>query len=148
MYDYAAEVVACTDGDTVKLKVDTGFGNSHQPKKGFRLARIDAPEKNDSRPLVREKAKEAAAFVQARLAPGGAPPVVRILTYKPEPSDKYGRWQADVFYVPADEAAGRRADQFPVPPAAPWRCINDELVAAGLAKPYDGGARSWTDEGE
>jgi len=149
VYDYSAEVISCTDGDTVRFRVDQGFGNYHAPKAGFRLAGIDCPEKNDARPEVRKKAAEAARFVQERLQPqGSAAPVVRILTHKPEPSDKYGRWQADVYYAPAADANGKKADQLPPPPAAPWRFLNQELVDARLAKPYSGGQRSWTDDAE
>ena len=79
----------------------------------FRLYGIDTPERGQP------GYAEAKAFVE-KLAPAGTE--VTIDTYKNP--DKYGRWLVEI---------GVDEDHF---------TVNNELIDAGLAKPYFGGRKS------
>lgn len=108
-YTYDATVIRVIDGDTLDVLIDVGFRMSATMP--LRLAHIDAPERFTA------PGKDATAFVTVQLASVKNAVVVR--TYKP--TDKYGRYLADVF-IGEDSLA-------------------DLLVGAGLAVPYEGGTR-------
>jgi endonuclease YncB( thermonuclease family) len=120
---YPIRVLHVTDGDTISAEVDLGFYVA--TRVSLRLDGLDTPELNAPSVEERNRAAEAKAFVESRLAGASE---VHARTDKPRAGDKYGRWLATILYrVHATE---------------PWRELNADLLAAGLAKPYDGKARS------
>jgi micrococcal nuclease len=123
-YTYTAKVQRVVDGDTVDLVIDLGL-NVHKAERA-RLVGVDTAELTSPDPALRALAHEARLFVEQRLVTDGPDGVV-VRTEKPYPTDKYGRWLARVYYRPRGSAE--------------WLCINEGLIQAALAKPYDGGAR-------
>ncbi len=130
--EFRAKVDGVHDGDTVTLLVDCGFRNYKLDK--FRLEGINAPELHAADPAVRNAATKSRDRLLALLrcvgqdfdgGPGfGDPWPLRVIIKKgPE---KYGRWLARVF-VRAPSAKG--ADCVEI-------CVNDQLVAEGLAVPF------------
>ena len=113
MYEYRVRVAYIHDADTVRLDVDLGFRTwlTYVP---FRLAGIDAPE------LGTDPGRAARDWLRELLPVGSA---LVAITYKDQ-GDKYGRYLADL-YRPGD----------------PVTSVNDQLIAAGHAVAYDGGAR-------
>lgn len=107
-----AKINKVIDGDTVDLQVDLGFDLTALMR--CRLDGINAPEKNTA------EGKVSQAWM-AQTLPIGSDVVVQTVKDKKE---KYGRYLAVVF----------------LPGQA--KSINDQLVEQGLAKPYDGGART------
>lgn len=104
------------DGDTTVVDVDLGFRLTMQA--AVRMAGIDAPEVNAKGP----EGETARDWLRARLPVGQA---VEMVTEKP--ADKYGRWLAHVWLV----VEGRpEVDS-----------LNAQMLEAGLARPYSGGAR-------
>ncbi len=117
MFEYPATLVRVVDGDTMYFDVDLGFFirmTIEVRLKGLNTPEIRGPE--------REAGLKAKAFVEQAL-PVGAP--VILTTYKEE---KYGRYLADVRYLPG---AKTRAEV-----AANGRSLNKELLEKGLAVPY------------
>ena len=113
MYEYSAKIIAVVDGDTVKAEIDLGFGITR--KDTLRLKGINAPELHAA-----DKAHgiQAKSFLRA-LVEGKT---VTIRTHK-DASEKYGRLLAEIFQ--GDDSVS----------------ANQKMVAAGHAKPYDGGKR-------
>lgn len=72
------------DGDTVELEVDAGFRLTYRDS--FRLARINAPERN------KPGGSEAKAHLEKLLNNG----ISRLQTAR---RDKYGRWLAEVYFL-------------------------------------------------
>jgi micrococcal nuclease len=93
-YTYRAVVEQVIDGDTLDLRIDTGF---HIHTSGrFRLSGIDCPELNrsgDSR-IARDAAVAARDFVYTQLLTANTI-VVQTIT-----SDTHGRYLAHLFYTP------------------------------------------------
>lgn len=112
MYEYQAQVVRVIDGDTLELSVDLGFAVG--VRQIFRLAHVNAPEKN-TREGVAVK-----VMLMERMPVGEK---VRVRTQK-DRQEKFGRYLCDLFHPP--EAA---------------ISLNEELLRDGLAKPYEGGKR-------
>lgn len=113
MYEYRARVSSIWDADTVRLDLDLGFGiwTLRQP---FRLAGIDAPE------LGSQEGRDARDWMRA-LLPVGAELIA--VTIK-DRGDKYGRFLA-YLHLPDDTTVS----------------VNQQLIDAGHAVPYSGGAR-------
>jgi len=109
MFEYAAELIAVVDADTLKLKIDLGF--SVFVKQSCRLARIDAPEMSTMDGFT------ARQFVVDALA---AVTALKVSTSKP---DKYGRWLVDLSF------------QSP-PTGAQWINLSDLLLSTQHAVPY------------
>lgn len=114
MYEYAAELVAVVDGDTVDLKVDLGFHVYKVDR--FRLLGINTPEHGQSG--FQEAKDEVAKWFADR---SGKQIFIRTRKDKKE---KYGRFLATVLEADAAQS------------------LNDLLVSKGLAKTYDGGPRT------
>lgn len=123
MFEYSAKVLELIDGDTMKLQIDMGF-HVHIIET-IRLARLNTPE------VVNWGAAglddPAMKFVAER-CPVGSSIVVQISR-----AEKYGRWLAEVLYSPG-VTDREKIKQDP-------RVLNDELLRAGLAKPYSGGKK-------
>lgn len=109
-----AQVVRVVDGDTLLVRAHIWVGQ--QVRVAVRIRGIDAPELNAGCAGERLLAARAAEFV--RKAVSG-----RTVRLSAVSGGKYfGRVLADVTM-------------------ADGRALGPELVAAGLARPYDGGAR-------
>ena len=98
----------------MRLDVDCGFSVwlHYVP---FRLAGIDAPE------LGTDAGRTARDWLRTWMPVGTA---VTAITHK-DTADKYGRWLCELF-LPTD----------------PVVSVNQKLIDAGLAVPYDGGSRA------
>jgi len=134
LYTYTATVLKVVDGDTLKVEVDAGFSMRYETK--VRLRGIDAYERGT------ETGEAAKAFVEDELfgetfrpqdataaegsydsgAVVSQRPSVVIRTYK---SDKYGRFVADVWYLPGETD--------PEKILANGRFLNQGLLDCGLA---------------
>lgn len=112
-YLYKAHIQRVIDGDTIDATVDLGFSVKIDVR--FRLAGIDTPELKSPDVIVREAAVRAKALTEAEL-------YNKNVTLKAIKTDKYGRWLAEVFLSDGST-------------------INQKLVEANLAVPYDGGHR-------
>lgn len=125
MYVYRAQCFNVVDGDTVDLLVDLGF--RQYAKTRFRLARINTCELNSVVEVDRAKAQAAKEYVVNAIR------VVTIdwkvwplrIEVKKDP-DNYGRWLAEIFYVP--NSVGRYNEV----------SLNQELLDLGLAVLYKG----------
>lgn len=84
LYNYRATVQRVVDGDTVDFIVDLGFRVNLQIR--TRIAGVNAPE------LRTPEGKAAKAAVEEWLPVGMG---VLLRTHK-DPTDKFGRWLADV----------------------------------------------------
>ncbi len=110
-------VVDCYDGDTCTVNIH-GLPTVFGAKLPIRLRGIDAPELKGRCPAESAKALAAKAYLAARLTHAKTVRLIHV------GRDKYFRLLVTIL---ADGAN-----------------INEELVAMGLARPYDGGARqSW-----
>ena len=110
-----AEVVEVIDGDTVRLRAHIWLGQ--EVETAVRLAGINAPELKGDCDAERQLARQARDYLAILLA--GATVSLRDIA-----QDKYGgRVVARI-----DDAAGRD--------------LGAALLAAGLARPYDGGKRA------
>lgn len=109
-----AEVMEVIDGDTVRVRAHIWLGQAVET--AVRLSGINAPELRGECEVERRLARKAKDFLSRRLA--GHTVRLRDITY-----DKYGgRVVARI-----DDSEGRN--------------LGEELVAAGLARLYDGGKR-------
>jgi hypothetical protein len=84
LYTYRAYVLEITDGDTLWVLIDLGFGFS--TKQQLRLRGLDAPE------ISSRDGQEAKRFVERELR--SSPEIIIASTQ----SDKYDRYLADIFY--------------------------------------------------
>jgi micrococcal nuclease len=125
-----AVVVDVIDGDTIKVKLDSGI------RENVRLIGVDCPEVWENEKFARDMKRErrhsarellklgqrAKEFTQARCSPGD---IVR-LEPDVERRDRYGRLLAYVWIrnpLSAPELGGNRG----------WDMLNAELLRAGLA---------------
>ena len=110
-----ALVVDVIDGDTVLVRARIWLGQEVETR--VRLDGVDTPELRGKCQAARRLAREARAFVQARV--GGRQVILRDIQY-----GKYaGRVVARIQTPDGDDLA-------------------DALIAAGLGHPYDGAARA------
>lgn len=120
---YRAQCLNVVDGDTADFVVDLGF---HQYMKArFRFARINAPEMNSTDPVVRAKAQEAKDFVKkaiSNVAPCFTDAAWSVRIVPGKDPDNYGRWLAEIYYVPAGQSIEGS--------------LNQELLDLGLAVLY------------
>jgi endonuclease YncB( thermonuclease family) len=149
-----ATVVAGYDGDTFKAVLDLGMRSASGTSKDpipIRFNGIDTPEMNDPSPAIRAKAVRARDFVAERLKPGDPKaPYVLLYTFKTSENtdgektlfDGRGRLLADVYYQKAvrDKKVGRKIVR-----EIEWGFLNDELVAARLAKRIKDKRAEWTE---
>jgi endonuclease YncB( thermonuclease family) len=116
MFQYKAKIERIVDGDTLWIDVDLGF--FLRQKMHLRLWRVDTPE---IRGIERPEGLRAKQYVTDRLPPGS---IVVVKTYKVE---KYGRFLADVYYLPGSQDG----DEI----LAKGIHLNQELLDKGLATP-------------
>lgn len=123
MFQYEAKIIRVVDGDTIVMDVDLGF--RIRIEQVVRLARINAPE------IVNWGAAgivDAAGRFILEACPVGT--TVIIETAK---SEKYGRWLAEVFYMPGESDR----EKIMLEP----RNLSDELMRRELVKEYRGGRK-------
>ena len=108
------EITSVYDGDTFRANIE-GFPAIIGERMAIRIAGIDTPEMNDKNPKVKELAQLAKQFTVKRLREG------KHIVLKNIQRGKYFRIVADV-YIDGVSLA-------------------DELIKAGLAKPYTGGKK-------
>ena len=121
MYEYAARVDRVVDGDTVDLTIDLGFSISYQHS--CRLYGINSPEH------ATEAGAAAAAFLKEMLPVG----TEVIIQTRKDKLEKYGRILGTLTTIPKKKKL-KKGDAPPPPPET----VNDLLVAAGHAFPWDG----------
>lgn len=106
-FTYNAVVTDIHDGDTITVIADLGFRVSF--KTPIRFNGINAPELKTPEGIVSRD------YLKSIL-----PTKVIVKTYK-NPTDKYGRWLADIFDGDTN--------------------INEQMISSGHAVFYDGGAK-------
>jgi len=116
IYTYRAVIERVIDADTLLANVDCGFGIMRRER--LRLEGINAPE------ISTTAGRKAARWVEGALAEC---PFVVIRSSK---SGKYGRYLADVFYLPKEDN--------PHTVAAEGRHLNQDLLDHSLAELYSG----------
>lgn len=150
---FRATVVAGYDGDTFKAVLDLGVrsaaGTTNDPIP-VRFYGIDTPEMDDPSPAIRAKAVRARDFVAERIKTGVMAPYVLLFTFASHENtngekvlfDRNGRLLADVYYQKAvkDKKVGRKIVR-----EIEWGFLNDELVAARLAKRIKDKRAEWTE---
>jgi micrococcal nuclease len=115
IYEYRARIVRVVDGDTVHAEVDLGC-DVHVALT-LRLAEINAPE------LATADGKASKAWLENQLALTSG--LVTLRTEK-DHREKYGRYLARIY-------SGE--------PGLSGVSVNDLMIAARMAVPYDGGKR-------
>ena len=109
-----SEVVAIYDGDTFTANI-AGWPPLIGERVKVRVAGIDCPEMRDDRPEVKALARKAKQFTVARLR------AAQTIELRDMRRGKYFRILADVY--------------------CDGESLAEALLAAGLAKPYEGGTR-------
>lgn len=130
MFQYQAEIVKVVDGDTYEIDIDLGLSVWVRGER-VRLFGVNTPEvygvRRDSDEYRAGKA--ASDFVKSLLKKGDSA-IVETLKDK---KGKYGRYLAVLYIrvlpalIPTD-AVIRKIDDY--------YCLNDLLLAKGLAEPY------------
>lgn len=110
-YRYKIIAARVIDGDSVEMTFDCGFRMSYRAI--CRMAHINTPE-------MASGGEAAKQWLIGRI--GNDLSRLEVETAK---ADKYGRWLVDIL---------ERVD-------GGWRSINQEMLALGLAVPYEGGKR-------
>lgn len=131
LYTYRAEIElpdGVIDGDTLKFKIDLGFGLDRKvgfyPQGRYRLAGINTPDGEDPQGRDQATARVRELLSLSAKTSKDGNPVIVVRTGRP---DKYGRYLADV-WIETDDPEGTIH-------------LNEQLVTEGLAVPYDGGKR-------
>jgi endonuclease YncB( thermonuclease family) len=109
-----AEVTSIYDGDTFKVNLQ-GYPPITGERIGIRINGIDTPEMKDNRPKIKALARKAKQYTVERSREG------KQIILRNMQRGKYFRIVADV-YVDGSN-------------------LGQELISAGLAKPYDGGKK-------
>lgn len=125
LYWYRATVIEVTDGDTVHVLLD--HGDNTFRKRYLRFYGINTPESAGEE--KEERGLAAKAFVSALLAVGDTLLVHTFRTSKKrsyDKSEKFGRLLADVWKVDTEAWTVLEPS------------VNQQLVQAGHALPYDG----------
>jgi len=123
MFQYEATIKRVVDGDTLTLLIDLGF--HVYSLVNVRLARINAPDEvKFGVGGIQDPSRD---FIMQRCPPGA------VVVVDISRQEKYGRWLADVYYKPGSVDRNEILKDS--------LCLNDELVKAGLAVPYDGGRK-------
>jgi len=114
LFTFKAWVVRVVDGDTLRVKIDLGFGDSRTEY--LRLRNLDAPE------LKTARGRKAREFVASRLK---SAPFILLTTTR---SDRFDRYLADVFIPKSPGLASTN-----VPNLNDFDFLNNELLHHRLA---------------
>jgi endonuclease YncB( thermonuclease family) len=109
-----AEVTSIYDGDTFRCNLE-GYPPIAGEGISIRINGIDTPEMRDNRPKIKALARKAKQYTVQRLREG------KQIILRNMQRGKYFRIVADVY---VDDCS-----------------LGQELISAGLAKPYDGGKK-------
>jgi len=109
-----SEVTSIYDGDTFRCTIK-GYPPIIGERIGIRVAGIDCPEMRDKRQSIKDLARQAKQYTVKRLREGKEIKLVNMRR------GKYFRIVADVIID--------------------GKNLSQELIEAGLAKPYDGGTK-------
>jgi len=124
LFTYRTYLLQVTDADTLWVLIDLGFGFVTQQQ--LRLRGIDAPE------ITSRAGQEAKRFVERELKS------VSSLVITSTKSDKYDRYLADIFYMPARNikisAGSTRATGHGYETKTGEQFLNNRLLEAGLAE--------------
>lgn len=112
---FVNEVTSIYDGDTFRCNIE-GYPSIIGERIGIRVNGIDTPEMRDKRPHIKKLAQKAKQFA-VELLRSSKPIELRNMK-----RGKYFRIVADVYMG--------------------GRSLGEELIHAGLAKPYDGGKKT------
>ena len=121
LYTYRAEVLKYTDGDTVHFMVDKGFDTFHQIV--ARLARINAPESNRKKSMVKGKAATKYLIQLLESRDADTKLIVKSMKQPTEEDenklfdDSFGRWILEIWVCLCGN----------------WVNVNDIMVATGHA---------------
>lgn len=121
LYTYKAQVLHVVDGDTVDLHVSLGFEMYHKAR--FRLLGVNTPESYGKDAC--EAGRAAKQFMIDHLPIG----TTVVVATKKDKREKYGRMLCEMWLHDAFGKDGSKS-------------VNQTLIDAGHAKPYDGGART------
>ena len=117
MYEYNARVEKCIDGDTLSILIDLGFSTFRSEH--IRLLGVNCPESYGKDAC--EEGRAAKAWMTDICRPGL---LLRVKTVK-DKKEKYGRTLAVIWIIQPDGNLYEKS-------------VNDQLLEAGHAKPYDG----------
>ena len=130
MYQYHVEIQKVIDGDTYDIDVDLGMATWIRGEH-IRLYGVDTPEvygvKKDSEEY--QKGMAASNFAKSFIKKG----TLGIVETIKDEKGKYGRYLA-VLYVQVPEEVVAGLDNIRM--VGNFYCINDILIAKGLARPY------------
>lgn len=118
LYCYGGDIIKVVDGDTLVVNADLGFGVKIEVR--VRLRGINTQEMKDSNARKAELAIRAKEFVLTRFLN------VERIVFQTFKVDLYGRYVADVFYLPGENDRERIFQQ--------GRFLNQDLLDAGLAE--------------
>ncbi|WP_339734442.1 thermonuclease family protein [uncultured Sunxiuqinia sp.] len=130
MYQYQAEIQRIVDGDTYDIDIDLGLSVWVRNER-VRLYGVDTPEvygvKRDSEEYLLGVA--ASGFVKSLVKKG----TLAIVETIKDSKGKYGRYLVVLYVrVPGELLAGHDN----IRAIADFYCLNDLLVAKGMAVPY------------
>lgn len=118
-YSYSnVEIVRIVDGDTVIAIVDLGF--RVRMEMPLRIYGINTPERGQ--PLHDKAIEVLSRILRMRPTKARPEPRAKVSVNTIKPSDKYGRYLAEIFLADGSSVAER-------------------MIAAGVATAYFGGAR-------
>ena len=130
MYQYQAEIVKVVDGDTYEIDIDLGLTVWVRGER-IRLYGVNTPEvygvKHDSEEYI--KGKAASDFVKS-IMKKGTQAIVETLK---DSKGKYGRYLAVLYVQMTPEVLEGCAN---IRSIGDYYCVNDLLIAKGLAEPY------------
>jgi len=121
MFDYKCEVTRVVDGDTVDVKIDLGFKLSKLDR--VRLTGIDTPESRTRNLEEKKLGLEAKDFLKHWCDEHEGDIIIHT-----ESEGKYGRLLGGLYSSDSEQS------------------VNDLMLEAGHAWPYDGGTKEKTFE--
>lgn len=123
LFFYKAEVKKVVDGDTIDVLIDVGFSMHYAGR--VRLYGINTPESRTTNLEEKKAGLAAKEFVEQWIASNNN--IVYLKTIK-DKNEKYGRILAEIYNKEKTS------------------CLNNDIVASGLAKEYFGvGDKTWTE---
>jgi len=130
MYQYQAEIVKVVDGDTYEIDIDLGLTVWVRSER-VRLYGVDTPEvygvKHDSEEYLLGKA--ASDFAKSIMKKG----TLAIVETLKDSKGKYGRYLAVLYVQMSPEILEGCTN---IRSIGDYHCVNDLLIAKGLAEPY------------
>lgn len=130
MYQYQAQIQRVVDGDTYEIDIDLGLSVWVRNEK-IRLYGVNTPEvygvKKGSDDYL--AGKQASDFVKTVIKKGD----LAIIETMKDAKEKFGRYLGVVYVRVAPEIREGHAN---IRSIGDFYCINDLLIAKGLAEPY------------